>query len=60
MTDLANARHRLTGEIQKVRPDVIDVPGGFFESVESPKSSAPVRAESKETDTPVLGDKSKE
>ena len=72
MPDLVPARNKLTGALVNVRPDAVDIPGGFFESVDfesswknarksiPTKSSAPKRAESKETDPPVLGDESKE
>ena len=91
MSDLVPARNKLTGALVNVRPDAVDIPGGFFESIgmssdevmtnlsalakavrdaapseadllksKPTKSSAPKRAESKETDTPVLGDESKE
>ena len=64
MSDLVPARNKLTGALVNVRPDAVDIPGGFFESVTPastpPKSSAPKRAETKETDPPVLGDESKE
>jgi|GEM_PF-6447778 len=67
MTNLVPARNKLTGKTQNVRPEAVDVPGGFFESIapapKPPKSSAPKRAvtvESKETNPPVLGDESKE
>ena len=33
MTDLVPARHKLTGKTQNVRPEAVDVPGGFFESL---------------------------
>ena len=64
MPDLVPARNKLTGDVVNVRPDAVDIPGGFFESVTPAptphKSSAPKRAETKETDTPVLGEESKE
>ena len=64
MSDLVPARNKLTGALVNVRPDAMDIPGGFFESIAPastpPKSSAPKRAETKETDPPVLGDESKE
>ena len=64
MSDFVPARNKLTGALVNVRPDAVDIPGGFFESVtpaSTPhKSSAPKRAETKETDTPVLGEESKE
>ena len=91
MSDLVPARNKLTGALVNVRPDAVDIPGGFFESLgmssdeamtnlsasaragrdatpseadllksTPPKSSAPKRAETKETDTPVLGEESKE
>ena len=67
MTNLVPARNKLTGALVNVRPDAVDIPGGFFESIAPAptptKSSAPKRAvtvESKETKPPVLGDESKE
>lgn len=40
------ARHKLTGDIKDVRPEAVDRPGGFFESL--PKSPR-VKRESVET-----------